>query len=156
MDPQTFWSMIEASTTPHGLHSRLLQLDNDELVAFERLHEDHVRRAYSWDLWGAAYLINGGCSDDTFEYFRAALIARGRATYERALQDPDSLAEVDFGPDEEWEDWMSPTMHVVRARAGKYGFAGSPTGPAPTTPSGTKWDEDELPRRFPRLAAKHG
>ena len=27
-------------------------------------------RGLHLELWGAAYLINGGCSDDGFEYFR--------------------------------------------------------------------------------------
>ena len=34
--------------------------------------------SYRWDLWGAAYLANGGCSDDGFDYFRGWLIGQGR------------------------------------------------------------------------------
>ena len=32
---------------------------------------------YRWDMWAAAYLIGGGCSDDGFIDFRAGLIAQG-------------------------------------------------------------------------------
>jgi len=39
-------------------------------------------------------LINGGCSDDGFFYFRAWLISRGQKVYDAALQNPDSLAKV--------------------------------------------------------------
>ncbi|CCK24790.1 hypothetical protein BN159_0411 [Streptomyces davaonensis JCM 4913] len=46
-----------------------------------------------WDIWAAAYLICGGCSDDHFMDFKAGLIALGRAWYERAARCPDDLAE---------------------------------------------------------------
>ena len=36
-------------------------------------------------LWDAAYLINGGCSDDGFDYFRGWLVDQGRETFERCL-----------------------------------------------------------------------
>lgn len=32
---------------------------------------------YRRDLWAAAYIIGGGCSDDSFIDFRAGLIAQG-------------------------------------------------------------------------------
>ena len=47
---------------------------------------------YRRDVWAAAYLIAGGCSDDSFIDFRAGLIARGRDWYHRAAASPDSLA----------------------------------------------------------------
>ena len=59
--------------------------------------------AYCWSLWGAAYVINGGCSDDPFVDFRASLISRGRQVFERALSDPDSLADEDF----DGSDWFN-------------------------------------------------
>jgi hypothetical protein len=31
-------------------------------------------RGYSWELRGAAYVINDGCGDDTFNDFRSSLI----------------------------------------------------------------------------------
>ncbi len=46
------------------------------------------------DLWGAAYLVNGGCSDDGFHDFRAWLVGRGRHVYESALKNPDTLVDV--------------------------------------------------------------
>jgi hypothetical protein len=47
---------------------------------------------YRYDLWAAAYLIGGGCSDDGFIDFRAGLIAQGRDWYHKAAASPDSLA----------------------------------------------------------------
>ncbi len=45
-----------------------------------------------------AYQLNGGCSDDCFVYFRFVyfrcwLLAQGRATWEAALCDPDSVVD---------------------------------------------------------------
>ena len=40
---------------------------------FEKMHGALYRR----DLWAAAYLIGGGCSDDSFIDFRAGLILQG-------------------------------------------------------------------------------
>jgi len=151
-----FWSLIGQARRPGQLHEELSRLPDEQLLSFERLHAAYMNRAYTWGLWGAAYVINGGCSDDTFEYFRAALISLGRNVYERALADPDSLADVDLQEEEEWEDWMSPTMHVIHTRTGKYGFVGPPAEPAPHQPSGEEWSDEDLESRFPRLAAKHG
>ena len=47
---------------------------------------------YRRDLWAAAYLIGGGCSDDSFIDFRAGLIAQGHDWYHKAAA-PDSLAD---------------------------------------------------------------
>jgi hypothetical protein len=52
-----------------------------------------MAESYRWDLWGAAYLINGGCSDDGFDYFRGWLLSQGRAIWQATLADPDSLAD---------------------------------------------------------------
>ena len=40
-----------------------------------------VARSYDWNLWGAAYLMKGGCSDDAFDYFRGWLVAQGRRVW---------------------------------------------------------------------------
>jgi len=45
-------------------------------------------------MWCAGYLMNGGCSDDMFEYFRLWVISRGREVFENAKADPDSLHSV--------------------------------------------------------------
>ena len=45
-------------------------------------------------LWPAAYVINGGCSDDGFDFFRGRLMLQGRETFRQAVADPDSLADL--------------------------------------------------------------
>ncbi|MFD9042504.1 DUF4240 domain-containing protein [Streptomyces bottropensis] len=65
----------------------------EEILAFEDRFSRLRDAVYRWDVWAAAYLIGGGCSDDRFSDFTAGLVALGRAWYERAAACPDALAE---------------------------------------------------------------
>src|SRR5436305_13462081 len=103
MDEAQFWEILEAGgrkarTDPErrlaAVRKRLGKLSPEEVRDFNRLFNKKLADAYTWDLWGAAYLINGGCSDDGFHYFRCWLISRGPTVYASAVQDPDSLAAV--------------------------------------------------------------
>jgi hypothetical protein len=107
-------------------------------------------RAYSYNLWGAAYVIHGGCGDDTFNDFRSSLISRGRASFERALADPDSLADDDVD-ETTWffEGFQYAVTAGVRAVTGS-----RPGRRHPDRPSGEAWHENDLPVLFPRLSAK--
>ena len=111
MDSVTFWRMIEAAKRESGgdvdaqvstLQDALAKLPPEEIIGFEKISDEMYARSYRWDLWGAAYLINGGCSDDGFDYFRGWLVAQGRATWERAVADPDSLADLGLDPDDDF------------------------------------------------------
>jgi hypothetical protein len=111
--------------------------------------------AYTWDLWGAAYLINGGCSDDGFAYFRAWLISRGQDVYSAALQNPDSLASV-VDPDRddyEFEDLWGIAQEVYEDTTDEQMPEVDSTWPA--EPKGERWDfndDEQISRRLPRLA----
>jgi len=87
LDTNQFWAIIEAGgpevqDDPErqlaAVRQALLAPPPDELIEFHRLFNRAMEDAYTWDLWGAAYLINGGGSDDGFAYFRSWLISRGR------------------------------------------------------------------------------
>src|SRR5262249_6772329 len=54
----------------------------------------YMSQAYTWDLWGAAYVIGGGCGNDGFEDFRGWLISKGPAAYENAPKDPEALGSI--------------------------------------------------------------
>ena len=101
METDEFWTLIESSISGDTGEFSAPKLENAlrgrslaEIVAFDRLLSKHLADSYSLRLWGAAYLINGGCSDDGFEYFRAWLITRGREVFHAALRDPDGLAAL--------------------------------------------------------------
>jgi hypothetical protein len=81
---------------------RLSKLTPDQILQFDHWWSAVARKAYTWPLWRAAYLINGGCSDDGFMDFRDWLILQGREVFEAAVKDPDTLADV-VDPGEECE-----------------------------------------------------
>ena len=167
MDQDHFWKIIDQSNkSAKGdqeaqlelLTEFLTQLEPGEIVKFgEELDRTRVR-AFQWGLWGAAYIINGGCSDDGFIYFIPWLISKGRKTFESALANPDSLVEtvknedVDFGC--EFEDLNYLPCQVWEEKTGKEmdEFPRSSVE-HPRVPTGKEWREngDDLQRMFPRL-----
>jgi Protein of unknown function (DUF4240) len=164
MDATQFWSIIEAGGQEadddperqlSAIRGRLRTLPPEEVRDFQRLFNRMMADAYDWDLWGAAYLINGGCSDDGFAYFRAWLISRGREVYEPAVRVPDSLAGLTdpARDDYELEDLWYIAHEVYRELTGE---EMPPVElPEPQEPRGERWDHDddaELALRFPKLS----
>jgi hypothetical protein len=76
------------------LTEALGQLSADEIVEWKQIFDRLTAQAYRTDLWAAAYLMNGGASDDGFYYFRCWLIGMGKEIFEAAMANPDSLALV--------------------------------------------------------------
>lgn len=76
---------------------RLLDADPEAVLDFARHFEARYNRAYTWELWGAAWVLLDGASDDAFDYFRCWLIGQGREVFEGALHEPDDLADL-LGP----------------------------------------------------------
>jgi hypothetical protein len=161
MDENGFWKIMQRAHDLSGgdmdqkcdaLRQLISALSKDEALAFAQHFDAMMDKAYNWPLWGAAYVINGGCGDDSFSDFRAALISRGRQAFERALADPDSLADEAFeGSDWFYEGYQYAVSDGVEAVAGS-----SPPRSAPAQPSGTEWQEDRVYDLFPKLAAKFG
>ena len=169
MTNDTFWNIIARSKAAsagdteaqaEALQSELSKLQPEEIVEFERVLGELQDQAYRWDLWGAAYIIGGGCSDDAFIDFRSWLISMGRPVFEQALADPDSLADVEIGPDAEEDAFFEEFAYVAgQVYEEKTGTEMTyPERHYPADPAGEPWEEegDDLERRFPRLWAKYG
>jgi hypothetical protein len=162
MDESHFWRLIDAAkfqagvnegARPSMLRTALAALSATEIQAFQRMYDLALARANRWDLWGAAYLMNGGCSDDGFRYFRDWLISEGRDTYQHALADPDSLADFPVRDDAELEafGYAAPEAYAEHTdKELERDFAGE------GEPEGRAWIEDDLPTLLPRLAAHYG
>jgi hypothetical protein len=165
-----FWFAIEQSRTDASsaeaqaakLRALLEEQSVEGIEEFDRLFRARMAEAYSWDLWGAAYVIHGGESDDGFEYFRAWLISKGRHCFEQALVDPESLAALvpaDARGPLEFEGFASIASEVWAAKTGR-DPAAMPVGetPASSSPSGRPFEEDEaaLAKRYPRLWRRFG
>jgi hypothetical protein len=101
MDIDTFWDVIEVAQADAAstddlfdqvLVKQLASKPRQEILEYAERFDELHDALYRWDVWAAAYLIGGGCSDDSFMDFRAGVIALGRQWYERVAADPDSLA----------------------------------------------------------------
>ena len=168
MDKAQFWQLIEDAHAKSGgdsdiqaaaLKSSLMLLSADDVAVFESIFNECRRDAYRWDLWGAAYLINGGGSDDGFEYFCWWLIGQGQAVYEAALANPDSLADL-IRSDIEWgdadldcEELGYVAGEVYEQKTGRE-MMSEESGFLHSEPVGAKWEEDDLDALYPKIAAK--
>jgi hypothetical protein len=179
MDRDHFWTLVEhtkgGDCQQHAqrLTARLRELDPASILAFQAVLDQLMDESFRWDLWGAAYLANGGCSNDGFDYFRGWLIGQGRKAYETVLADPDSLAAYADGRDRrpgwgglevpvrlECEDLTAAAYWAYEAVTGQE----PPSEPLPGEaedrwqrgPAGEDWDFDdlgEMRRRYPRVWA---
>jgi hypothetical protein len=176
MTEPEFWAHVRAARPRRydpdahadALADRLSKLPEGDILDFVHHWDMASARAYRRDLWGAAYLVNGGCSDDGFQYFRWWLVLQGREVYAAALADPDSLAEVLDGETEveaEVYPGMDAWFAATGTRVGDAGYAAYERAMTfrhpkrPAEPSlAPRWDFDdheEYRRRFPRLAAAY-
>ncbi len=104
------------------------KLSVEEVRSFEDHFDDLMNAAYSKPqegLWGVAFDIAGGCSEDMFEDFRAWLISMGREVYEAAIQNADTIYDVadrdDLGDEIFFEELIYVPAQVLRARQGGSG-----------------------------------
>ena len=164
MDEPTFWLLVEAaraemtpalSNQPEILQKKLEALAPSEIVEFDRIFSKLRNDAYRWELWAAAYIIEGGCSDDGFADFRAGLIGLGRDVYYAALADPNSLVrQPTRGVDFSREELNYAARQAYEAITGEeirdHGMA------HPKEPLGEPWDKATVGKKYPELAAKFG
>ena len=160
MTEDDFWKLIERSRST-GPREQMKSIEQElrsggasEVVEFS----EHVGRCmdvlYTWDLWAVAYIIDHGCSDDSFDDFRSCVISAGREMFDLALTDPAAfgmrfeeglcLIRCDM------LQFIADQMH--RELTGD----GCPprSTPGRIRPSGEDWEEDDLPVRFPEVWAK--
>ncbi|MBQ1028178.1 DUF4240 domain-containing protein [Micromonospora sp. C95] len=168
MRTDDFWQLIDRARTgggePDAIAARAVALlaarDPEEIVGYAHHQERVLAASYRVDLWGAAYLINGGASDDGFEYFRGWLMTQGREVFARAVADPDSLADLPqirsaslSGEEFECADMLAVPWDAHR-KATANDLPGERTAP-PQPDLNDFWDfddEEEARRRLPRLA----
>jgi hypothetical protein len=163
LDETDFWTFIEESKAESVgdierqvqlLINRVSALSIPDIFAFDDLFHRFHRQAYQWNLWAAAYIIGGGCSDDGFTDFRAGLITLGKQVYDDALRDPEILADI-LPADEE--------LRVERMNyAAKYAYKNKTGEEMPifyglhkySEPTGEPWNESEIYKQYPKLTAK--
>ena len=161
MNKTKFWRLIAAAKAESGgdlesqmqiLEESLADLKGEEIIQFQKILDELISSAHRWDLRGAAHVISGGCSDDSFYYFRGWLVAQGQKIFEEALDDPDSLSAV-AEPEVECEDILNVAAQAYEEKTGEE----MPRNEIEVAePAGEEWIEEDLPDLFPRLWAKFG
>lgn len=111
-----------------ALFDLLTELPAEEIAIFDNIFEEQRFRAENDSIANAATLIEHGfLGDDSFDDFRAGLVALGRTTFEAALADPDSLAdhplvqEIAAANDPRWlgrEDLLFVASHAYSVVTG--------------------------------------
>jgi hypothetical protein len=164
MESEKFWKIIEITKSEsYGdyekqqslLKRELLKLTAKEVLEFDNKFRTLRGEIYTWDFWAAAYIINGGCSDDCFSDFRGWLIGQGQSIFENAIQNIETLTELKETNDGDWEGLSYIATDVYENKTGK----DMPQGVQENFEiTGEEWEEDEndLKNRFPKLYAKFG
>ena len=163
MNKEKFWEIVElAKKESEGNQEKYIEiielelnkLTPKEIINFDEILDELRAEAYNRELWGAAYVINGGCSEDGFEYFRGWLIAQGQLVYENALKDPKTLESsiiMDSSWDAEFEEFLYVAQQCYRKKTGSE---------MPERPylhcelTGQDWDEDTVYSMFSSLYEK--
>lgn len=180
MEQADFWALIDRSWgEPRSMEGRderlvrlLTELPAAEIVEFERLKDQVLRRADTVDLLAAQNLLMGGSGGgDGYFYFLHWLIGMGRSVYEAVTADADALVDLPLPPAvgdyhgwPEWPDWEGlisiadqAYSRVTGVEAGDYGCPRDLTGSLSDADTvGEPWDitsRAELSRRLPRLYA---
>ncbi|HRI70843.1 MAG TPA: DUF4240 domain-containing protein [Polyangium sp.] len=163
-----WWNLIERSRKGakdnEAQADRLIKLLSTELsaaeiITFDTFLQERVRDAFRSDLWAVAYIMNGGCSDDGFDYFLGWLICKGKAHYEAALANPEQAAKGVRPDDEPFENevvYYGPSR-AWAIKTGKPIDEYYKIAPAvPRTLQGELFDEDTVENAYPKLAKKFG
>ncbi|WP_405567166.1 DUF4240 domain-containing protein [Polaribacter sp. Asnod6-C07] len=164
MESEKFWKIIEITKSESSgdyekqqslLERELLKLTAKEVLEFDNKFRTLRGEIYTWDFWAAAYIINGGCSDDCFSDFRGWLIGQGKSVFESAVQNIETLSQLKETNDGDWEGLSYIATDIYEKKTG----SDMPNGIQENFEiTGEEWEEDEneLKNRFPKLYAKFG
>ena len=154
IDKALFWSLIaeakEKGSSPDGTLYHLERIvkgfKNPGVKKFDKLFNQQICQLYHWDVWALAYLRERGCSDDSFEYFRAGLVLLGEEVVETLCRDIEGGAKL--LPREgriDCEEALSFCSLILEERGAE------PPTHAGCKLKGRKWEEEELVDRYPGL-----
>lgn len=129
LDEDKFWLIIEHSLQKsqnqdeqeHFLIEEIEQLSPKQMIGFRLRTDKLLYDTYNSNMWCAGYIMNGGCSDDGFEYFRCWLISRGKSTYYKTKSNADYLVnEISEGSEiYDFESFWYVALTAFKNKTGK-------------------------------------
>jgi len=162
MDTTISWKLIEdAKQRSNGdidrqvtlLTDALTTLEGSDIVAFDARFDHFMALSYTRELWAAAYIINGGCSNDCFDYFRGWLIAQGEAAFQNALHDPETLVDIAEPEEVELESMLYVAQEAFERKTGQDMLPGERVV---WQLNGDLWDDETKYAMYPKIADKFG
>ena len=161
MDEVEFWELIDKSKAAANddyqkqitsLKSILLTLEPVEIIKFDNTFTALSAVSYDNKLWGASYVINGGCSDDCFDYFREYLIGHGKEKFYQTMKDPETC--VSWIKSEAEDNWEGLQYSALDAYRQKTGTEMPRTYQPEFELKGKPFDEATVTKQYPKLAKK--
>jgi hypothetical protein len=129
LEEDKFWLIIDNSLKKSSnqdeqekiLVEEIEQLSPKEMIGFRLRTDKLLYDTYNSEMWCAGYIMNGGCSDDGFEYFRCWLISRGKNTYYKTKSNTDYLVnEISEGSEiYDFESFWYVALTAFKNKTGK-------------------------------------
>lgn len=167
MDHTRFWALIDAARAAKGdtaaaLERSLRELDPEEILAFDGWLSAYESAVHREDLWAAAFLIRGGCGDDSFDYFCGWLVSKGERELLRVVHDPQALGDHADPITDEAMLYVTATAYEHAAgaqmpvRTTLPAIPGRDAWPADRIARGLKWTNAFFREHYPKLLGKYG
>lgn len=129
LDESIFWQIVDKSIKNSNdesgqmsfLVKEIEKLAPKEIIGFRLRTDKLLYDTYNSEMWCAGYIMNGGCSDDGFEYFRNWVISRGKEIYYSAMENPDNLIS-EYVEDKKYydlEDFWYVALTAFNNKTGK-------------------------------------
>jgi hypothetical protein len=159
MPEEAIWQIIKVtrdkSRRNYHIQCQLLTeylkgLSGQEIIQFDRTFSFLMAKSYSFRLWEPVYSLNGGCSDDAFEYFRSWLIAQGKNKFYWTIKYPRLLLFV--GVKELIENYEGIAYSAYEAYQQKTGQDIPQRQDIQYADGGQMFKEGEAFLRYPELA----
>lgn len=129
LDETLFWEIVDSSVNNTEnqeaqeiyLVKEIEKLTPKQMIGFRLRTDKLLYDTYNSEMLCAGYIINGGCSDDGFEYFRNWIISRGKEVYYKAKHNPDSLITEHTGGDDyfDFEGFWYVALTAFENKTGK-------------------------------------
>lgn len=129
LDEKRYWSIVKKSlknassqeTQKRILIQEIEKLTPMEMIGFSLRTDKLLYDTYNSVTWCTGYIMNGGCSDDGFDYFRNWIISRGEERYHNAKKNPDNwISEVNQEMEYyEYESFWNVALAAFKNKTGK-------------------------------------
>ena len=161
MNERRFWGIImeakEGTKNNYkaqieNLKRLLFTLEPQEIEQFDNRFAAMMDVANDSRLWAAASVINGGCSEECFEFFRQYLIAQGGDKFYATLNNPETCSTwIKSETQEDWGGLLYVAPKIYRMKTTKQ----IPDSYNPeSVMKGEPMDEMSALKLYPKLAKK--